>query len=53
MHSRMDTFRLLKMFIVHVKTQFEVTIKCVRSDNETEFTIHQVTKYLNSLGIQY
>lgn len=42
---------LLKNFLSYVTTQFNTSVKMLRSDNDTEFTNHDITSFLASHGI--
>ncbi|WCJ28653.1 Retrovirus-related Pol polyprotein from transposon RE1 [Euphorbia peplus] len=42
---------LLAIFIQFVKTQFQVDVKAVRTDNGTEFTSQQTQKVFHSFGV--
>ena len=51
MHTKYDTIVLLRDFIYMIKTQFDTTVKCVRSDNGTEFFNSQVDALFREHGI--
>jgi hypothetical protein len=40
MKNKSETRQLLKHFCAYVSTQFSVTVKCIRSDNGAEFSMH-------------
>jgi hypothetical protein len=48
MKSKSEARSLLQNFIIYVKTQFNLTVKCVRSDNGLEFAMHD---FYNQYGI--
>lgn len=46
-----DVCIIIQKFLVHSKTQFDKTVKCVRTDNGTEFLNNVCSTMFNSLGI--
>jgi len=50
MHSKSETRKLIQNFIIHVKNQFDKTIKSFRTDNGPEFNC--VDMY-NAYGIDH
>ena len=44
-------YDVLKTFITEIKNQFDVTSKCLRTDNALEFVQSKVESYCASLGI--
>ena len=44
-------FDVLKTFITEIKNQFDVTPKCLRTDNALEFVQSSVQSYCASLSI--
>ena len=46
-----DTYSLMKHFLMLVKTQFNSSVKTIRSDNGTEFCSNEMTTLFSSIGI--
>ena len=51
LHTKSDCLIVLKDFISMVKTQFGVNVKCIRTDNGTEFVNSQVSSLFKECGI--
>ena len=51
--SKSQVFEIFKQFICYVHTQFNTTIRCVRTDNGTEFLNKPLTDLFLSLGINH
>ncbi|KAJ1703741.1 hypothetical protein LUZ63_003520 [Rhynchospora breviuscula] len=51
MAEKSETSHLLKSFCKMVQTQFGVTVKCIRSDNELEFQSHHMKQFYADSGI--
>ncbi|XP_070009786.1 uncharacterized protein [Nicotiana sylvestris] len=51
--AKANTVVVLKNFLTMVSNQFKTTVKCLRTDNGTEFVNDQVHSLLQSLGILY
>nr|XP_009597447.1 uncharacterized protein LOC104093413 [Nicotiana tomentosiformis] len=49
--TKVDTIVALKNFLAMVRNQFRTSIKCLRTDNGTEFMNDQVTFLFQNLGI--
>jgi len=50
MHTKSETRKPIQDFIIHVKNQFEKTIKCFRTDNGPEFNCVDI---YNAYGINH
>ena len=49
--DRSHIYNVLKTFITEIKNQFDVTPKCLYTDNALEFVQSKVESYYASLGI--
>ena len=49
--AKSNAFPILKSFIFFIQTQFQTTVKTVRSDNGMEFSDNSATAFYASLGI--
>lgn len=53
LERKCEVTEYVKNFISHIKTQFDKTIKCFRTDNGTEFVNSQLETHLQELGIEH
>ena len=51
MTHKSETYSLVKHFLILVKTQFNSSVKTIRSDNSTEFCSNDTIALFSSLGI--
>ena len=51
MSTKSNAFPLLQQFIAYVKTQFEVSVKIIRTDNGMEFQDHLALQFYAQKGI--
>lgn len=51
MHSKLDTFAVLKRFFAMVHTQFITQIKSIRSDNASDFFKSECRDFFSSQGV--
>ena len=51
MKSRSELFSIFETFCAEIKTQFDVQVKILRSDNAPEYFSDSFTKFMSSQGI--
>lgn len=53
MQNKQQVLSIFQKFVLHVQTQFQKSLKIIRSDNGSEFMSQSFTYYLSSLGVIY
>lgn len=53
MKNKSEVGDIVKQYITLIRTQFNTTIKVLRSDNGTEYVNHELKDYLGNLGIHH
>ncbi|KAD3640040.1 hypothetical protein E3N88_29263 [Mikania micrantha] len=52
LHSKGEVAKAIMNFVLYVEKQYSIPVKCVRSDNGTEFRNHILDEFYLSKGIQ-
>ncbi|KAD2805405.1 hypothetical protein E3N88_38782 [Mikania micrantha] len=52
LHSKSEVAKAIINFVLYAEKQYSLSIKCVRSDNGTEFRNHLLDEFYQSKGIQ-
>lgn len=53
MRNKSEVGDIIRKYIALIRTQFNTTIKVLRSDKETEYVNNELRDFLNNLGIHY